>query len=313
MPRRDRAHLASLILALSLGLVAVPHTVTASGGIGDMYISSDASDLVRAYGGNTGTFLGVHASGVLADGHLGLHFGDTNNRLLVGSWSGGVDEFNATTGAYIKTYNTAGNWQWAGLYAPNGNVLITSTMTNEVLEFDPTTGAFIQQFCPVYFPSDMRIGPNGNLFVCSFGGGFVEEHDINTGALLTTIPLPAQAQANDVAWLPNGDMLVTAMRTNLVYRFDSLYTLVGSFAGTGWGNPHGIDIHPTNGRIYVVDGITTQVHVFDPVTFAELDPAHLTPGPGDKIVDIEFRRYDEPLNVQPSTWSRIKALGNENP
>jgi DNA-binding beta-propeller fold protein YncE len=310
MPRRDRIRIASLILGLAIGLSHAPRTAAASGGIGDLYVSSDASDLVRAYGGNTGTFLGIHASGVLANGHLGLHFGDTNNRLLVGSWSGGVDEFDATTGAYIKTYNTGGGWQWAGLYAPNGTVLITSTMTNEVLMFDPNTGAPLGQFCPIYFPSDMRIGPNGNLFVCSFGGGFVEEHDINTGNLLNTIPLPVQAQANDVTWLPNGDMLVTAMRTNLVYRFDSLYVLQGSFTGTGWGNPHGIDIHPTNGRIYVVDGITTQVHVFDPVTFAELDAAHLAPNPGDKIVDLEFRRYSQPVNVQPSTWSRIKTLTN---
>jgi len=26
------------------------------------------------------------------------------------------------------------------------------------------------------------------------------------------------------------------------------------------------------------------------------------------IVDLEFRRFDHPLNVQPSTWSRIKSL-----
>jgi len=33
-----------------------------------------------------------------------------------------------------------------------------------------------------------------------------------------------------------------------------------------------------------------------------------TPGPGDKIVDLEFRRFDVPVPVQPSTWSRIKTL-----
>ncbi|MDZ4804526.1 MAG: hypothetical protein SGI90_06685 [Candidatus Eisenbacteria bacterium] len=46
-------------------------------------------------------------------------------------------------------------------------------------------------------------------------------------------------------------------------------------------------------------------HIFDPVTFVELDAAHLSPNPGDKIVDLEFRRFDVPVPVQPSTWSRI--------
>jgi DNA-binding beta-propeller fold protein YncE len=307
MPPCARIRIAPLFLGLVVGLALSTRPAGAAGGVGDLYVSSDASDLVRAYDGSSGTFLGVHATGVLADGHLGLHFGDTNGRFLVGSWSGGVDEYDSATGAYIKTYNPGGNWQWAGLYAPNGNVLITSTMTNEVLEYDPVSGAFLQQFCTVNFPSDMRIGPNGNLYVCSFGGGYVEEHDINTGALLSTLPLPVQAQPNDIAWLPNGDILVTSMRTNVVYRFDSLYNPLGSFTGTGWGNPHGIDIHPSTGEIYVVDGITTQVHVFDPVTFVELDAARLAPNPGDKIVDLEFRRFDQPVNVQPSTWSRIKT------
>jgi DNA-binding beta-propeller fold protein YncE len=297
-----------LLLTLSLALT-LPRLAAAAGGVGDIYVTSDASDLVRAYDGNTGTFLGVHATGVLGNGQLGLHFGDTNGRFLVGSWGGGVDEYDTATGAYIKTYNPGGPWQWAGLYAPNGNVLITSTATNEVVEYDAVTGALIGTFFPIYFPSDMRIGPNGNLYVCSFGGGFVEEHDITTGALLSSFSLPAGAQANDLAFLPNGDILVTAMRDNVVYRFSSGYAPLGSFAGTGWGNPHGIDIHPSTGEIYVVDGISTQVHVFDPVTFFEINAAYASPNPGDKIVDLEFLRVEQPVPVQPSTWSHIKALG----
>jgi len=302
---------ASLFLGLAFGLCLASRPAAASGGfggVGDLYVTSDASSIVRAYNGNTGTFLGVHATQAVANAHLGLHFGDTNGRFLVGSWSGGVDEYDAVTGAFIKNYNNGGGWQWAGLYAPNGNVLISSTATNEILEFDPVTAAFIQVFCPINFPSDMRIGPNGNLYVCSFGGGYVEEHDINNGALLSSFSLPPNAQANDIAWLPNGDILVTAMRLNQVYHFDSSYNLLGSFGGTGWGNPHGIDIHPSTGQIYVVDGVSTQVHIFDPVTFVELDAAHLSPNPGDKIVDLEFRRFDVPVSVTPSTWSRIKTL-----
>ena len=70
--------------------------------------------------------------------------------------------------------------------------------------------------------------------------------------------------------------------------------------------PHGIAIGPSDGRIYVADGVTTQVHVFDPLTFAELNPAFLSPGPGDKIVDVAFRP-DTPTPTRTSSWGRVKA------
>ena len=35
--------------------------------------------------------------------------------------------------------------------------------------------------------------------------------------------------------------------------------------------------------------VTAQVHEFDPVTFAELNPAYLVTESQDKIVDLEFR------------------------
>ena len=72
--------------------------------------------------------------------------------------------------------------------------------------------------------------------------------------------------------------------------------------------PHGIDIGPSDGLIYIVDGVTTQVHVFDPVTFLELNANWRAPDPEDKIVDIEFRRFDQPTPVKPVTWSKVKTL-----
>lgn len=87
------------------------------------------------------------------------------NRLLVGHFSGGVDEFDGATSAYIKTYNPAGGTQWSGIFAPNGNVYIGSWSTNDVREYDSATGALVGPLTPVYGPSDMRTGPNGNLYI----------------------------------------------------------------------------------------------------------------------------------------------------
>jgi DNA-binding beta-propeller fold protein YncE len=276
----------------------------AAGGIGDAYITSDASDLVRAYAGVSGAFLGNHTPSVNGDGQMAIHFGTTNNRFLVGHSGGGVDEFNATTGAFIKTYNPTGGWQWAGLYVPSGNVYIGDMATDDVREYDATTGAFVRIVCSILGPSDMRIGPNGNLYICSYTGGFAREIDIATGATINQWPVPGRPQ--DIAFLPSGEILVATWVPNVVFRYSPALVPLGAFTGTAWNRPHGIDISPHNGHIYVVDGVTTQVHEFDPVTFTELNPAWRSPDPEDKIVDIEFRPATT-VQVTPSTWSHIKA------
>lgn len=303
-----RASHALLALSLSLTLLAGSDPAMAAGGVGDLYITSDASNVVRAYTGGGGVYIGDHCSAVLGAGQLGIHFGRLNGRLLVGSFGGGVDEYNAVTGAYIKTYSPTGGWQWSGIYAPNGNVYIGSFNTNDIREYDVNTGAFVRVVCSVNGPAEMRIGPNGNLYICSFLGGFVLEVDATTGGFVNQWFLPFGSQANDVAFLPGGDILVSAMGTNVVYRYNSVFSIVGILAGTGWDRPHGIDIGPIDGNIYVIDGVTTQIHVFDPVTNAEINPAFRSPDPEDKIVDLEFRRDDRITAVESTTWTRLKTI-----
>lgn len=315
MPRRHVFHAPSLASALVLAcLASLPGPARAAGGIGDLFVTSDASNVVRAYVGTTGAFIGVFTGSVApASGQLGIHFGETNNRVLVGHFGGGVNEFDATTGAFIKTYAPGGGWMWSAVYRPNGNVYVASSGTDEVLEYDGVTAAFIRVLATVpSMPADMRFGPNGNLYVCCYGSGMVYELHPVSGAIVSSWSVPGgiNDRPNDVAFLPNGEILVTVMGGNVCYRFDSTpaHNPLGSFAGAGWDRPHGIDISPVTGHIYIADGVTTQVHVFDPVTFAELNPAYLSPNPGDKIVDVEFRRVSAPTEAQPSSWGRLKTL-----
>ncbi len=256
-----------------------------------LFVSSDVFNVVGEYDPVTGNYAGPFAPSVNGVGQLGVKLNAAGDRMLVGHFNGGVDEYDAVTGAYIKTYNGGPGigTQWAGLYAPTGGVYVTSWVTDDVREYDATTGAFIRVVAPVTNPSDMRIGPNGNLFVCSWGPGTVTELDAVTGAFVTMWSLPFGSRTNDIEFLPSGEMLVTGMGTNQVYRYDTSYNLIGQFSGTGWGNVHGIEISPFDGNIYVVDGISNQTHVFDPVTFTEIDSAFLNPGPGAKIVDLAFR------------------------
>jgi WD40 repeat protein len=308
MSLASRARSLRIVTVLALVSSVTVRCADAAGGIGDLYITSDASNIVRAYNGTTGAFLGNHAPSVLGSGQMAIHFGASNGRFLVGSAFGGVDEYNSATGAYIKTYSPGGGWQWAGIYAPNGNVYIGSMSTNDVREYDVNTGAFVRVVCTVPGPADMRIGPNGNLYICSYTNSLVQQNDPATGNFINMWSQTAGDRTNDIAFLPNGEILVTVMSSNVFYRYSPALVLLGSYFGSGWLRPHGIDISPHDGNIYVVDGVTTQVHVFDPVTFAELNPAFLSPNPGDKIVDLEFRPDPGPTPVQRTTWGRVKAL-----
>jgi len=303
--RLSRMTVAALA-ALSLG-AALP--AGASPGLAaNLFVTGDVSNTVREYTGNSGAFQGNFCTPFAANGPMSVHFNAAGTRVLIGSVSGGVEERDATTGAYIKTYAPAGGWQWGALYAPNGNVYIGSITTNDVRAYDPVTAAFLYVVTPVTAPADMRVGPNGNLYICSYGGGFVIEVNAINGNFVSLWGLPPMALANDIAFLPNGEILVTAMRTNVVYRYDAAHNLLGSFGNPFWGNPHGIVLSPWTGNILVSDGVTAQVHEFDPVTFNELNAAVLSPGPGDKIVDLEFKPGAGPVSVTRQDWGQIKRL-----
>lgn len=306
MPSRSR--IIALAALLSTSCLAATALAGLPGAVDDIYVTNDVDNMTRQYDGATGSLVGPFFTSNAAVGQMAIHYGDTDNRVLIGHLSGGVEEFNASTGAYIKTYNAGGGWQWAGLYAPNGNVYIGDQSTNDVREYDSSTGAFVSVLTTVDGPADMLIGPNGNLFICSYLSGYVREVDANTGAFVDQWSQTFGDRTNDIAFLPSGDILVTAMGSNVCYHYDSGKNLLGSFVGTGWDRPHGIDISPWDGNVYVADGVTTQVHVFDPVTFNEISSAFLVPGSGAKIVDILFRPPPGgPVSLDERSWGQVKA------
>jgi len=298
-----------LLAALSFALLPAAPVAASSLNPGELLVTSDATNLCRQYSGTTGNLINLFTPSIGAGGQMAVHFGATNGRVLIGHLSGGVEEFDISSGAYIKTYNAGGGWQWAGVYAPSGEVLIGDMSTNDVRRYDATTGALIGPLAPVPSPADMEFGPNGNLYVCSFNNGIVVEIHPVTGNILNTIVLPGFAQANDVAWNPfNGEMLITDTRFGVVHRYSYPgYAPLGTFAGTLWTFPHGIVISPHTNKILAIDGTTAQVHEFDPITYVETNPAFLSPAPGLKIVDLAFVP-GTPTPTANTTWGRLKSL-----
>lgn len=299
-----RLLLSTLALCAALAAPVSASTVNP----GELLVTSDASNTTGIFAGTSGVFQSLFAASFAANGQMAVHFHPTNGRVLIGHSFGGVEEFDGN-GNYIKTYNPGGSWQWAGIYAPSGEVLIGDMGTNDIRRYDATTGAFIAMLTPVPGPADMEFGPNGNLYVCSFLGGVVFEIDPTTGGVVNSIVLPGSSQPNDVAWNPaNGEMLISDMRASVVYRFTYPgYAMLGSFAGSFWITPHGIAISPHSGRVLAIAGNTGQVHEFDPVTYTELDPTWLSPDPGNKIVDLAFAPGN-PTPAEKTSWGRIKSL-----
>ena len=301
-----------LLAAVSSALLLAAPVTASSLNPGELLVTSDATNLCRQYSGTTGNLINLFTPSIGATGQMAVHFGATNGRVLIGHLSGGVEEFDVSSGAYIKTYNAGGGWQWAGVYGPGGLVYIGDMFTNDVRRYDATTGALVSFLAPVPSPADMDFGPNGNLYVCSFNAGVVFELNPISGNLVNSIVLPANSQANDVAWNPaNGEMLISDTRAGVVYRYSYPgYAPMGFFSGTLWTFPHGIAISPHNGRVLAIDGTTAQVHEFNQFTYAETNPAFLSPAPGLKIVDLAFAPGN-PTPVSNTSWGRLKALYNK--
>ena len=280
---------------LACALIAGPAAAD-PGDVGDMYITSDVFDVVKQYDPVTGAFLNdFAASAGGAYGQMAVHFGGPNNNMLVGHLEGGVVEYDGDTGAAIRLYNANGGWQWAGVWAPNGNVYIGSQLTNDVREYDSSTGNPVRVLCSVNGPTEMDYGPDGNLYVCTFDSA-VYVFDPITGAPVSHWTTPGGSAPNGILFLDT-EILVSDMANAVVMRFDYDHNFIDYFSGTGWEIAHGMDIGPHDGNLYIVDGMTTQVHVFDPVTYVELDPDFLNPNPGSKIVDIVFK----PAPANPAT------------
>lgn len=256
---------------------------------GDLYVTEEGPGNVWQFNGTTGAPISFFNTGPLTGNLMGIHTGGAVGDVLVGTGFGGVHRLDRNTGALVQTYNPGGGWQWAGLWRPTGNtILIGSHNTDDLREYDATTGALVGTFATgITKPADMIYGPNGNLFICSFSPtGGVYEVDGNTGALLGHYAVGA-AFTNDIIFMPDGRRIVTAMGDNKAHVFDSSWNQIATFSGTGWGRIHGITISPHDGLIYAIDGMTTNVHSFDPTTYAEVNA--IFSSTNSKPVDLEFR------------------------
>src|SRR5262245_14958253 len=113
MPSRDDNPIARILCAsIALVCFTVSSVAALPGGAGNLFVTGDVANVVREYQGTSGASQGNFCVPFSANGPMSVHFDATGSRMLFGSTNGGVEERNATTGGYIKTYAPAGGWQW---------------------------------------------------------------------------------------------------------------------------------------------------------------------------------------------------------
>ncbi|MBL8900725.1 MAG: WD40 repeat domain-containing protein, partial [Planctomycetes bacterium] len=203
------ARLRSFVLSLCAAMNAAP---AQSPFECDLFVTEESPSRVWTHHGITGAPTGpAFASESTPRFFMAIHHGTLAQPVLVGTFGNGVFEYQRNTGAYIKTYNASNDWQWAALFAANGDVLIGSQNLDEIRRYDPVTGLLIGSFATgVVEPADMIFGPNGNLFVCSYEPtiGGVYELNGTTGAFVALHAAGVVKRANDLVFLPDGRRIV---------------------------------------------------------------------------------------------------------
>lgn len=128
---------------------------------GDLYVTNFGIQLapfaiintLRRHNGATGAFVWNSTGGSL-NVPAGIAFGPDGNVYVASSAGDAVLRFNATTGAFVSTFITAGSGgldrPYGLAFGPDGNLYVASyggsAATSFVKRYNGTTGAFIDNF-----------------------------------------------------------------------------------------------------------------------------------------------------------------------
>ncbi|MEZ5083282.1 MAG: T9SS type A sorting domain-containing protein [Bacteroidales bacterium] len=140
-------------------------------------------------------------------------------------------------------------------------VLQWSNTDNKVLRYG-LDGTFVDEYTSAGVSQSIGLDwdSDGNLYVSSYGGKFVEKFDTDGNDLGAFIDSNLSGPTN-IWFEENGDLMVVDYNGGAVKRFNSEGEYLGIFI-PGLNNPEGIAFYP-NGNILIGNGGTHAVKLFD--------------------------------------------------
>ncbi|MCG8406632.1 MAG: NHL repeat-containing protein [Phycisphaerales bacterium] len=181
---------------------------------GNIYVSDHATSRVLRYNGTTGTFIDVFVptgSGGLDDVEL-IKFGSDGHLYACSAADGSILRYKGTTGVPLP--------------GPLGALGTAQFVT-------PGSGGLSD-------PHDLAFGPDGDLYVASFGSSRVIQYDGTTGALLSLFVSAGVPSAHGIEFGNDGDLYVAAFGSTGIPHFDGTNgSSLGNFVSPGIGSLSG--------------------------------------------------------------------------
>lgn len=163
-----------------------------------------------------------------------------------------------------------------GKCPPINQLFVGSEASSQVLRYDNLTGNFSAAFAStISYPEGLALGPDGRLYVASFGTGSVLRFDIPSGNLVGTFVSAGSGGLSSpvgIAFGPDGNLYVADRTSASILRYDGVTgAFMNTFAsGNGMAYPDGFVFGP-DGRLYVGSRTTNKILRFNATTGAFVD------------------------------------------
>ncbi len=263
---------------------------------------------------------GVAARGVSTQLDGGFAFSDDGTRLAVASFSeGDVVEYDADSGALLRTVGNVCFLPTDVAYGPDGDLFVACLGGNEVQRVDAATGAVVGAFVlggsgGLVAPRSLAFGPDDDLYVASASGEILR-YDGGSGFFLGAF---VDASGNGGGLLDpqgfrfhGGVLYVASAFNHEVKTFDAtsgafLATLV---SGGGLDTPTALDVG-ADGDLYVASSGDDSVRRYDATTGA-FAGVFVAPGTGglDGPIDLAFRPLPEPAGATALFAGALLVVG----